>query len=71
MATAIEYGIIAAAISAATIVVVSTVAPHLKDTAMTAVQVACKQPTPDGKSREIAWVEGKNAGKGGYIICPR
>ncbi len=74
MATAIEYGAIAAGIAVAVIAIVQVAntvnASKPENVRAARIDEACKKPTPDNRRREIAWVETENGGKGGYVVCP-
>jgi len=76
MATAIEYGTIAAVISVA---IITTVAAthYLRPEDPVKVRydrinTECAKPTTDGRRREVVWLaEMINIdGKGGYVVCP-
>ena len=70
MATATEYGAIAAGISIAivtTVVAMSYLRPEDPVKARyDRIDAACAKPTSDGRRREIAWVEKDRS----YVVCP-
>lgn len=70
MATAAEYGAIAAVISVA---IITTVAAtnYLRPVdpvkaRYDRIDVGCAKPTPDGRRREVVWIQED----GGYVVCP-
>lgn len=70
MATATEYGIIAGVISIA-IVTTVTATHYLRPVdpikaRYDRIDTECAKPTPDGRRREIAWVDKD----GSYVVCP-
>ncbi len=77
MATATEYGGIAAVISVA---IITTIAAanyfHPVDPVKARydrIDAECAKPRPDGGRREVVWIaeEMNLTGKGGYVVCPR
>lgn len=70
MATAIEYGAIAAVISVAIITTVAATNYFRPVDPVKArydrINAECAKPTPDGRRREVAWIEKD----GSYVVCP-
>ena len=70
MATATEYGAIAAVISIGIITIVAATSYLRPVDPVKArydrIDTECAKPAPDGRRREIAWVEKD----GSYVVCP-
>jgi hypothetical protein len=71
MATALQYGAIAAVISFGVVTVVTAVdSLRPKDPIKEhyeRIDRECAKPTPDGRRRDIAWTDND----GSYVVCPR